>query len=72
MKYYIFLSALGRTIAPDGHEWGNCQELGIFSGNTPQEAWEGLLKNESFITEHGYDQKGVFCYEIGERHTIIW
>ena len=74
MKKYIFLSTEGYAEAPDGHECDNCQELGTFQGNTPKEAWEGLLKDEShkFITEHGYDQEGVFCYEIGERHTIIW
>lgn len=71
MKKYIFLSTLGYSMAPDGRECINCQELGVSFGNTPQEAWKGLLKDESFITEHGYDQEGVFCYEIKERHVIF-
>lgn len=72
MKKYIFLSMEGHATAPDGAECDNCQELGTFPGNTPEEAWEGMLKEEGheYITKHGYDKEGVFAYEIGERFTI--
>ena len=72
MKKYIFLSMEGHATAPDGAECDNCQELGTFPGNTPEEAWEGMLKEEGheYITKHGYDKEGVFAYEIGERFII--
>ena len=54
MKEYIFYSLEGFTQAPDGDDIENCQLLGRAYGNDKYDAYQNLLKENTWIEERGF------------------
>ncbi len=68
-KNYIFFTAEGETIAPNGESIENLQILGFEEGQNFNEALKKLLKENSWIQEKGFDLSEI-KYEIVAPDTV--
>jgi len=59
-KHYIFLTTEGSTFQPDSTfiepDIENIQVIGFASGNTAQDAFEQLLKENTYLIETNFDE----------------
>lgn len=62
-KNFVFFTAQGDTVAPNGENVENLQILGFEKGRDFNEALEILLKENSWIEENGFDLSEI-KYEI--------
>lgn len=72
MNYYIFITNEGNTYRPNTKalepDCNNSQVLGIASGNDEEEAFEGLKKENTYLSTMSFDE--VFCYKL-ESDNIV-
>jgi hypothetical protein len=68
MAKYIFYTDEGYTIAPNGKDIENLQVLGIEDGESKDEAYNNLFKNNKWIKENGFSAEMMRCYEIVSKH----
>lgn len=72
MNYYIFITSEGNTYQPNTKalepDCNNSQVLGIASGNDEEEAFEGLKKENTYLSTLSFDE--VFCYKL-ESDNIV-
>jgi hypothetical protein len=66
MTQYIIATFEGITFAPNGGQIENLQILGIESGKSPEEAWERLLRENSWISSTGFSKEKIIIYTIYE------
>jgi hypothetical protein len=64
MKTYIFLTNEGTTLCPNDTEINNSQVIGFANGETPENAFQELKKENEWLKGTGFDQ--VSCYEVGK------
>ena len=65
MAHFIFYTSEGSSEAPDGEDVENCQMLGYAEGENANLALENLLRQNAWISEHGYKELSV-CEVAGE------
>lgn len=65
MSRYIFYTSEGASTAPDDRPIENCQMLGYAEGENANLALESLLRENSWISEHGYKELSA-CEVTGE------
>jgi len=66
MMQYIIATFEGDTFAPNGGQIENLQILGIESGKSPEDAWECLLRDNSWISIAGFNKEKIIIYTIYE------
>lgn len=54
MKTYLFYTMEGYTESPNSNSIENCQLLGEAKGETVEDAFVCLLKNNTWIEENGF------------------
>lgn len=65
---YIFLTTEGITFQPNSKslepDIENLQVIGYGDGNTPEEAFEDLIKKNNYLLETTFNE--IFCRKVGE------
>ena len=64
MVEYIFYTAEGFTQDPVGVDVENCQLIGRAFGDNVNEAKNNLLKENSWIEEHSFDEEKIIGKEL--------
>lgn len=54
MSQFIFYTSEGYTESPSGKCVENCQLLGVADGETVKEAFDNLLRENSWVSESGF------------------
>jgi hypothetical protein len=67
MGQYIFLTAEGSTVAPNGDDVDNLQVLGFAYGQDIESARLSLLESESWILNSGFSKHEMKGFEVCER-----
>lgn len=62
MRYFIYLTPEGTTRTPQNIDIENLQVLGIASGESEQEAFENLIKENEHVENSGYND--IFAMEL--------
>ena len=64
MREFVFYTEEGYTESPTGKTVENLQILGFAMGTDEANARKILLKENPWIIEYGFNEKGLFCKEI--------
>ncbi len=66
MKSYIFITDEGHTFQPNTEaiepDIENCQVIGFAEGLNPQQAFENLIRNNSYLSQTTFNK--IICYEL--------
>jgi hypothetical protein len=69
MKSYIFITTEGVTYQPDSEspepDIENCQVIGFAEGNSPEGAFDNLIKENGYLLETSFDE--IICFELRHR-----
>lgn len=64
MSTYIFFTDEGYTVAPNNEKLESMQVLGIEDGDTKEDAFANLIKNNEWIEENGFRKYKIRSYAI--------
>lgn len=64
MSTYIFFTDEGCTVAPNNEKLESMQVLGIEDGDTKEDAFANLIKNNEWIEENGFRKYKIRSYAI--------
>ena len=64
MSTYIFFTDEGYTVAPNNEKLESLQVLGIEDGDTKEDAFANLIKNNEWIEGNGFRKYKIRCYAI--------
>jgi hypothetical protein len=66
MKSYIFITTEGHTFQPNTEaiepDIENCQVIGFADGLNPPQAFENLLRDNSYLSQTTFNE--LICYEL--------
>lgn len=69
MKTYIFLTSEGYTFQPDSEsaepDIENCQVIGFAEGESPDDAFDNLLRENEYLLETTFDE--IYCYQLADK-----
>jgi len=72
MKSYIFITTEGYTFQPESEsiesDIENCQVIGFAQGEDQQQAFQNLIKENSYLLETSFDE--LICFEL--KHRDFW
>lgn len=64
MNTYLFYTDEGYTVAPNNNKLDSLQILGIQDGNTKDEAWSILLRDNEWITKEGFSVNRIGSFVV--------